>query len=176
MDGLGTELPQRHTYLWFMLIAALVFAVPCFRMARRSWGESGGTAVGAWAMTAVMVLVLVVAPLLIARSIASRHTFVSDEAVSLTNGDTVRQQIAFDDITEIRVRYSGRGGDTFRNEKVFLIGPLRTGSGTVMVSRMYVDSLQPLLERLTAEVAARPELLTSDVERDFFERAVATAP
>ena len=176
MDGLGTELPQRHTYLGFMLVAALVFAVPCFRMARRSWSETGGTAVGAWAMTAVMVLVLVVAPLLIARSISTRHTFVSDEAVTLVSGDTVRQQIAFADITEIRVRYSGTGGNTFRNEKVFLVGPLRTGSGTVMVSRMYVDSLQPLLERLAAEVAERPELLTSDIERDFFERAVSTAP
>lgn len=176
MDGLGTELPQRHTNALFLLIAALVFAVPCVRMVRSSWGESGGTAVGAWAMTAVMVLLLVVIPLLLVRGILTRHTYVSDETVSVVKGGEVSQQIAFDDLTEIKVRFSGRGGDTFRNEKVFLTGPLRTGRGNVLVSRFYVDSLQPLLERLAAEVAERPELLSSDVERDYFEHALTTAP
>ncbi|CAB4919934.1 unannotated protein [freshwater metagenome] len=176
MDGLGTELPQRHTFVWFLLIAALVFAVPVFRTARTAAGESGGTAIGGWAMAVVMALVLVVVPLLLVRSILARHTYVSDEAVSVVTGGDVRQQIAFDDLTEIKVRYSGRGGSTLRNEKVFLSGPLRAGSGTVLVSRFYVDSLQPLLQRLEAEVAERPELLKGEVERDYFEHALTTAP
>ena len=176
MDGLGTELPQRHTFVWFLLIAALVFAVPVFRTARTALGESGGTAIGGWAMAAVMALVLVVVPLLLVRSILARHTYVSDEAVSVVAGGEVRQQIAFDDLTEVKVRYSGRGGSTLRNEKVFLNGPLRTGSGTVLVSRFYVDSLQPLLQRLEAEVAERPELLQGEVERGYFEHALTTAP
>ena len=175
MDGLGTELPQRHTFVWFLLIAALVFAVPVVRTARAAMGESGGTAIGAWAMALVMALVLVVAPLLLVRSIVSRHTYVSDEAVSVVSGGEVRQQVAFDDLTAVKVRYSGQGG-ALRNEKVFLEGPLRTGSGTVLVSRFYVDSLQPLLQRLAAEVAERPELLHGEVERDYFEHAVSTAP
>jgi hypothetical protein len=176
MDRLGTELPQRSTITWILLAAAVVFLVPCVRTARRALGESGGTAAGLWAMTAVMALLLVVVPLLIARSIHQRHTYVSDEAVSIVTGDELRQQIAFDDLTAVKVRYSGRGGSTFRNEKVFLEGPLRTGSGTVLVSRMYVDSLQPLLRRLAAEVAERPELLAGEVERDYFEHALTTSP
>lgn len=176
MDGLGTELPQRHTFVWFLLIAALVFAVPVVRTARKALGESGGTAIGAWAMAAVMALVLVVVPLLLVRGILARHTYVSDEAVSVVTGGEVRQQIAFDDLTEIRVRYSGRGGTTLRNEKVFLSGPLRTGRGTVLVSRFYVDTLQPLLRRLEAEIAERPELLKGEVERDYFDHALSTAP
>ena len=176
MDGLGTELPQRHTFVWFLLIAALVFAVPVVRTAQRALGESGGTAIGAWAMAAVMALVLVVVPLLLVRSIVSRHTYVSEEAVSVVTGGEVRQQIAFDDLTEVKVRFTGRGGETFRNEKIFLAGPLRTGRGNVLVSRFYVDSLRPLLERLAVEVEQRPELLTSDAERGFFEHAMTTSP
>ncbi len=176
VDGLGTELPQRHTVVWFLLIAALVFAVPVLRTGRSAMGESGGPAIGGWAMAAVMALVLVVVPLLLVRSILARHTYVSDEAVSVVTGGDVRQQIAFDDLAEVKVRFSGRGGSTLRNEKVFLSGSLRTGSGTVLVSRFHVDSLQPLLQRLEAEVAERPELLKGEVERDVFERALATAP
>jgi hypothetical protein len=176
MDGLGTELEQRHTFVWFLLIAALVFAVPVVRTVRAAMGESGGTAIGGWAMAAVMALVLVVVPLLLVRSILVRHTYVSDEAVSVVTGGEVRQQIAFDDLTEVKVRYSGRGGSTLRNEKVFLSGPLRAGSGSVLVSRFYVDSLQPLLQRLEAEVAERPELLQGEVEREYFEHALTTAP
>jgi hypothetical protein len=175
MDGLGTELPQRYTFVWFLLIAALVFGVAVVRTAVKAMGETGGTAIGAWAMAAVMALVLVVVPLLLVRSIVSRHTYVSDEAVSVVTGDDLRQQVAFDDLTAVKVRYSGRGG-ALRNEKIFLEGPLRTGSGTVLVSRFYVDSLQPLLQRLAAEVAERPELLQGEVERDYFEHALSTAP
>lgn len=176
MDDLGTELPQRHTFVWFLLLAALLLAVPCVRMARRSWGESGATAVGAWAMTAVMALVLVVVPLLLVRSILNRHTYVSEGAVTIVIGERVRQQIAFDDVTEVKVRYSGRGGETFRNEKVFLTGALREGRGAVLVSRFHVDTLQPLLERLAVEVEQRPELLSGDVERAYFEHALRTTP
>lgn len=175
MDGLGTELPQRHTFVWILLVAALVFAVPVVRTARAAMGETGGTAIGAWAMAAVMALVLVVVPLLLVRSILSRHTFVSDDSVSVVSGEEVRQQIAFDDLTAVKVRYSGQGG-ALRNEKVFLEGPLQEGSGTVLVSRLYVDSLQPLLQRLAAEVAERPELLQGEVEREYFEHALTTAP
>lgn len=176
VDGLGTELPRRHTYVWLLLVAALVFAVPVLRTGRSAMDDSGGTALGGWAMAVVMAFVLVVVPLLLVRSILARHTYVSDEAVSVVTGGDVRQQIAFDDLTEIKVRYAGRGGSTLRNEKVFLSGPLRTGNGTVLVSRFYVDSLQPLLQRLEAEVAERPELLDGEVERDYFEHALTTAP
>lgn len=176
MDGLGTELPQRHTFVWFLLIAAVVFAVPVVRTARSTAGESGGPAVGGWAMAAVMALVLVVVPLLLVRGILTRHTYVSDETVSVVTGGELRQQVAFDDLTEIKIRYSGRGGSTFRNEKVFLSGPLRTGYGSVLVSRFYVDSLQPLLQPLAAEVAERPDLLQGEVERDYFDYALTTAP
>ena len=176
MDGLGTELPPRHTFAWFLLIAAVVLAIPVVRTIRSAVGESGGAAIGAWAMVAVMALVLVVVPLLLVRSILTRHTYVSDETVSVAKGGEVSQQIAFDDITEIKVRYSGRGGSTFRNEKVFQSGPLRTGSGSVLVSRFYVDSLQPLIQRLAAEVAERPDLLQGEVERDYFDHARSTTP
>lgn len=176
MDGLGTELPQRTTMMWILVGAAVIFLVPCVRTARRALGESGGTAAGFWAMTAVMLLLLVVVPLTIARSVHQRHTYVSDEAVTIVKGDEVSQQIAFDDLTEVKVRFSGRGGETFRNEKIFLAGPLRTGRGNVLVSRFYVDSLRPLLERLAVEVEQRPELLTSDAERGFFEHAMTTSP
>lgn len=46
----------------------------------------------------------------------------------------------------------------------------------MLVSRFYVDSLQPLLQRLEAEVAERPELLQGEVEREYFEQALTTAP
>lgn len=176
MDGLGTELPQRHTFVWFLLIAAAVFAVPVVRTVVKAAGGSGGTAIGAWAMAAVMALVLVVVPLLLARSIWTRHTYVSDEAVSVVSGGELSQQIAFDDLTEVKVRYSGNGGQFLPREKIFLSGTPRAGRGTILVSRFYVDSLQPLLRRLEAEVAARPELLKGDLERDYFEQALSTAP
>lgn len=176
MDGLGTELPQRHTFVWFLLIAALVFAVPVVRTARTALGESGGTALGAWAMAAVMALVLVVVPLLLVRSILTRHTYVSDEAVSVVSGGEVRQQVAFADLTEVKVRYTGEGGKVMPSERILLSGDLTTGRGTILVSRFYVDSLQPLLQRLAAEVAERPDLLKGDLERSYFEQALATAP
>jgi hypothetical protein len=176
MDGLGTELPQRHTFVYFLVIAAVVLAVPVVRTARRAAGEVGGTAIGLWATTVVMLLIFIVVPLLLARGIVVRHTYVSEDAVSIVRAGEVRQQIAFDDLTEVKVRFSGRGGETFRNDKVFLIGTPSTGRGNVLVSRFYVDSLQPLLRRLAAEVEERPELLTSDTERDYFEYALSTAP
>jgi hypothetical protein len=176
MDGLGTELPQRHTFVWVLLIAAAVFAVPVVRTVVKAMGESGGTAIGAWAMAAVMALVLVVVPLLLVRSILSRHTYVSEDAVSVVTGGELRQQIAFDDLTEVKVRFTGDGGKFMPNEKIFLAGQPQTGRGTILVSRFYVDSLQPLLRRLEAEVANRPELLQGDLERDYFEHAVKTAP
>ena len=175
MDGLGTELPQRHTFVWVLVVAAVVFAVPVVRMVRAATGESGGTAIGAWAMAAVMALVLVVAPLLLVRSILTRHTYVSDEAVSVVTGGEVRQQIAFDDLAEIKVRYTGEGGKVMPSERIFLSGEPRVGRGTILVSRFHVESLQPLLRRLEAEVAERPELLHGDLERDYFEHAVKTA-
>ena len=164
-----------HPRAQFLLIAALVFAVPVVRTAQRALGESGGTAIGAWAMAAVMALVLVVVPLLLVRSIVSRHTYVSEEAVSVVTGGEVRQQIAFDDLTEVKVRYTGDGGKVMPNQKIFLSGPHRTGRGSVLVSRFYVDSLQPLLQRLEVEVAQRPELLQGELERDYFEYAVSNA-
>lgn len=176
MDGLGTELPQRHTFVWFLVIAAAVFAVPVVRTAVKAMGESGGTAIGAWAMAAVMALVLVVVPLLLVRSILTRHTYVSDEAVSVVTGGELSQQIAFDDLTEVKVRYTGDGGSFMPREKIFVSGTPRAGRGTILVSRFYVDSLQPLLRRLEVEVAERPELLRGDLERDNFEQAVKTAP
>ena len=44
MDGLGTELPQRHTFVWILLIAAVVFAVPVVRTAVRTTGTAKTTA------------------------------------------------------------------------------------------------------------------------------------
>ena len=175
MDGLGTELPQRHTYVWVLHLAALFFAVPIVRTVVKAMGESGSAAVGAWAMAAVMVLLFVVVPLLMARSITSRHTYVSEEAVSIVTGGELRQQLAFEDMTEVKVRFTGNSGNLMPREKIFLSGPMRTGRGTILVSRLYVESLQPLLRRLQAEVAARPELLQGELERDYFQQAVRSA-
>lgn len=176
MDGLGTELPQRGTIMWILLGAAVVFAIPCLRTARRAMGESGGTAAGFWAMSALMVLLLVVLPLLVARSLHQRHTYLSEDGVTVISGDA-RRSVAFADLEEVKVRYSTRGGQVFRNEKVFLVG---RGAGgrreVVVVSRYYVDSLQPLLQRLEAEIAGRPELLQGELERGYFEYALSTAP
>ena len=176
MDGLGTELPQRGTITWILVAAATVFVVPCLRTARRALDESGGTAAGFWGMTAVMVLLLVVVPLLVARSIHQRHTYLSDDAVTVTSGDD-RRRIDFAALEEVKVRYSTRGGQVFSNEKVFLVGQLADGRrGVVVVSRFYVESLQPLLERLAVEVGQRPGLLSDETERGYFEYALSTAP
>lgn len=175
MDGLGTELPRRTTIMWLLVAAAAVFLVPCVRTARQARAGSGGTAAGLGGMAAAMVLLLVVVPLVIARSIHRRHTYVSDEGVTVISGDD-RRQIDFADLEEVKVRFSGRGGETFRNEKVFLVGQLTDGRrGVVLVSRSYVETVGPLLRRLAVVVAERPELLTSDVERDNFEQALTTA-
>ena len=175
MDGLGTELTQRRTYVRVLQLAALFFAVPVVRTALTARSESGSAALGAWATTAAMALLLVVAPLLIARSISSRHTYVSAEAVSVVSGGELRQQLAFADLTAITVRFTGNSGNLMPREKIFLDGPMRTGRGTILVSRLYVDSLQPLLRRLEAEVAVRPGLLDGEVERDYFRQAVRFA-
>ncbi|NYE36282.1 hypothetical protein F4692_001386 [Nocardioides cavernae] len=172
----GTELPQRHTLVYVLVAAAVVLAVPCARMAWRALGLSGGAAAGGWAMTVVMVGLLVVVPLLLARSIQTRHTYVSDEAVTVVRSGGVSQRIAFADLTEVRVRFSGRGGDALRNDQVFLLGPNSSGRAGVVVSRFHVDTLQPLLQRLAAEVERRPGLLATDVERSYFQHALTTAP
>lgn len=175
MGGLGIELPQRRALGWALGGAALVFAVPVVRTVSAALDETGGAAIGAWAMAAVMALVLVIVPLLLARGILGRHTYVSDEAVSVVSRRVVRQQVAFADLTDVRVAATGQGGTILPRENVLLTGHLRTGRGTVLVSRLYVDTLQPLLERLAVEVAVRPVLLHGELERDSFERAVANA-
>lgn len=176
MDGLGTELPQRSTIMWVLLAAAVVFLVPCVRTVRRAAGESGGTAAGLWAMAAVMALLLVLVPLLVARSIHQRHTYLSDHGVTVVSGGE-RRSVAFADLDEIKVRYSTRGGTALRNEKVFLVGRRPDGERTVIVvSRYYVETLQPLLRRLHEEVERRPELLDGDLERTYFDYALSTAP
>ncbi|MBD3947324.1 hypothetical protein [Nocardioides ganghwensis] len=176
MDGLGTELPQRTTIMWILLAAAVVFLVPTARTARRALGESGGTAAGLWAMSAVMVVLLVVVPLRVARSIQQRHTYLSDDAVTVVSGDD-RRTLAFADLEEVKVRYSTRGGSVFRNEKVFLVGRSDRGERTVItVSRYYVETMQPLLRRLAVEVDQRPGLLDGDLERDYFDHALRSAP
>lgn len=173
MDDLGTELPRRTSMAWILAGAALVLAVPTVSTASLAREESGGTAFGAWAMTTVMALLLVAVPLLLARSILRRRTYVSDEAVTVTTGDgEVRRRVAFADVDEVRVRFSGQGGQALRNERVFLVGG---PDGGVLVSRAYVETVRPLLDRLATEVARRPELLTSDVERAYFEQARATS-
>ena len=176
MDGLGTELPQRRTFVWILVVAAALLAVPVVRTARAAAGESGAAAIGAWSMAGVMALVLVVVPLLLARSIRGRHTYVSEDAVSVVSGGEVRQQVAFADLMEVRVRSTGRGGRFLPGENVFLDGDLTVGRGKILVSRLYVESLQPLLQRLAVEVAARPELLRGEPERGRFEHALTHAP
>jgi hypothetical protein len=176
VDDPRTELPQRRTVAHVLMAAAAVMAVPTVATAFAAGTAEASTAPGGWAMAVVMALVLVVVPLLLVRSILSRHTYVSEDAVTVVVGERVRQQIAFDDITAVKVRYSGRGGETFRNDKVFLTGGLREGRGAVLVSRFHVDTLQPLLTRLAAEVEQRPELLDGEVERDYFEHALRTTP
>ena len=112
---------------------------------------------------------------MLAREVLVRRTYFSDDTVSIVRGGRLHQQVAYADLTEVRVRVSGQGGGRFRNERVILVGPLRAGRGALLVSRLYVESVRPLLERLAAEVGQRPGLFTSEVERDWFERVLATA-
>jgi hypothetical protein len=172
---LGTELPRRLGSAWIFLAMAAVLAVPCLGMAVESADVSGPSAAAAWAGTVAMTLLLVGAPLGLAREVLVRRTFLSDETVSIVKGGRLHQQVAYADLTEVRVRVSGQGGGRFRNERVVLVGPLRAGRGAVLVSRLYVESVRPLLDRLSVEVAQRPGLLTSEVERDWFDQVLATA-
>ena len=50
-----------------------------------------------WGMTGATILVAVVLPLLIARSMRRGHTFVSEEAVTQTRGEVIRKQIRFEE-------------------------------------------------------------------------------
>lgn len=177
MDDLGTELPQRTVMVRILVGAAVVLTVPTLRTAVTAAGLTGRDAVGAWAMSLVMLAVLVVLPLTLARSIRQRHTFVSDEAVTVITAGGRHRRAAFADLTAVRVRVSGQGGTFLQNEKVFLIGPGDTEtSRVVLVSRMHVATVRPLLDRLATEVERRPVLLSGDLERDYFERALVTAP
>lgn len=178
--GPGVELPQRTGVMWLLVAVAAVFLVPSVRMVRKALGETEtSTQLLGWGMTTAVVLVMVVLPLLMARSMHQRHTFVSDDAVTTTKGDSVRQRIRFDDLEQVRVRYDGNmGGATLQwiNEAVVLVGADDRGrQRQVPVSRIFVTTLQPLLRRLEQEVARRPDLLADRHERQLFESALAQA-
>ena len=177
MDGgPGVELPRRTAVMWLLVAFAVIFLVPSGRMVRMAMGESGmPRLLLVWGMTGAIILVAVVLPLLIARSMRHGRTFVSAEAVTQTRGEVIRKQIRFEELVEIRARSNGRMGGV-PSESVTLIAADTHGKRRGMhVSRVFVTSLQPLLARLEREVERRPELLANPHERELFQAALVEA-
>lgn len=178
--ALGTELGQRTSVVWLLLVTAAVFTVPGVRMVRRALRERElPTVLVAWAVTGAVVVAVVVTPLVVAHQLHQRHTWVSDEAVTQTRGDDVVARLRFADVEEVRIRYDGGLGAAtpeWVNEAVVMVGTDASGERhQVRVSGLMVTSVQPLLRRLAEEVRRRPGLLRTDAERRLFETALAEA-
>ncbi len=178
--GLGTELPQRTSVVWLLLACGLVLVIPTLRMVGKALAEDAMPAllVG-WGMTLVVFLLFVVLPLYCAWNLHQRHYVVSDTTVTRLKGDTPTQTMAFADVEEVRARFEGGLGAAtpeWFNQAVVMIGTDKSGERRQLrVSKVFVESLHPLLERLAEEVDRRPQLLTSDAERELFTSALSDA-
>lgn len=169
--NLGTELPQRTGFAWLLIGFAVVMAVPTVQVVLRSVQAEAQQRTLGLVMAVVMTLVLVLAPALAARHLLRQHVYVSPDAVTLTTGERVRVQMRFSEVTAVRLTTEGGTGTTdvtSPRQVVVLTG--RDAQGTqrdLRVTAMFVKTLDPLLARLAAEVAARPDILPES-ERDRF--------
>jgi hypothetical protein len=171
---LGSELPQRGVFVWAGLGIALCFIFPLVSAIRKALSETEQVAL-AWGVVIVMAALLVATPLAAAGSYGRKHVFVSDDAVTVTRGSTVTCHIPLADMTAIRVIVDGGLGPVtpeFWNQAVLLQGP--DGRWT-KVSRTFVTTLTPLLERLAPYVERRPGLIADDQERKLFHDYLAEA-
>lgn len=154
---LGTELPQRTALAWAMVAVAVVLAIPTYRVFRTAAGGSGS--LGTWVMGVGMALVLVVVPLLLARGLLRIHVHVSGSTLTRTYGDRVVHQLQFSQVTRVRVKREAYfttitlWGDDPRHRA--LVFP---------VSMAYVNDLEPLAQRIDAELERRPDLFLDDYE------------
>lgn len=174
-SDLGVELPQRTTVVWLLIGVAVLFVVPTWRTVGTAL-DAGDTAtkVGGLAMAAGLALLMVVMPLLFARHMIRRHTFVSDAAVTWVQGERVVQQTRFDDIERIHATWDAGLGATRPNLLRDVVELTSTVEGRTQVQRIsafFVTDMRPLMTRLITVVEERPEVLPAD-ERDQFERAV----
>lgn len=163
---LGAELPQRSTVMWILVGTAVIFLVPTWRMVRSSVDQSGSQQLGWWAMTAAIALLLVVLPLWIARTMSQRHYYVSPDRVTWLQGERIRMQMRFEDVDRVLMRYDGGLGAStpeWFNDAVVLVGRDQDGRERhLRVSRVFVTTLHPLLERVAEDVARRPALMEAD--------------
>ena len=155
---LGTRLPQRTSLAGVMVLVAVVLTIPTFRAFRSAAGGSGS--VGSWAVAVGMALVLVLAPLLLARGLRRVHVHVGESMLTRTYGDRVVHELAFSQVTRVRVK----------REAYFMTITLwgddpRGRSLVLPVSNAYVSDLEPLARRLDAELERRPDLFPDDDEQ-----------
>ncbi len=169
--GLGSELPQRTGFAWLLLGFAVVMAIPTLQVVLRSAQASSQQRLLGLLMAAVMTLVLVLAPAMAARYLLRQHVYVSHEAVTLTTGERIRVQMRFADISQVRLTTEGGTGTTdptSPRQVVVLTGTDATGQQRdLRVTAMFVRTIDPLLERVAAEVQRRPEILPES-QRDTF--------
>lgn len=173
---LGNTLPQRTTVMWMLVATSVFFAIPVLRMARRALAESGGTAVGGWAMTATILALLVLLPLGIARHMHQRTYVVTDETITWLQGDRARVEMQFADLKSVHMRYDGGLGAAtpeWFNDAIVLVGPDSHGQPRVLrVSRVFVTTLHPLLLQIAEELRARPGLMDAG-DREVFDDRLA---
>ena len=171
---LGTELPPRGLFVSAGVLVAVGFAWPAFAAVRRTASvREPGEAIGAWALALAVVVLVVVVPLGAAWFFSRLHVFVSHDAVTGTFGDRVRTQLRFEDVSSVRIGTSG-GVGVSTNTAVDVSGHDPSGKPvTVHVSRAFVTTLEPLLERLAQEARLRPTILGEADDRRAFERALA---
>lgn len=171
-SSLGRELPPRRLVAWVALGATAFFLLALVGVVREA--AAGQTSLW-WIALVVALFVLLMA--WGTWSLARRHVFVSDDAVTLCTGTRVTASLPFDQLTRVLSVVDGSQAaftPEFWNKALILQGTTTAGRRagrptTIKVTAQYVESIDPLLRAVAPEVRRRPDLIPDERSRALFE-------
>ncbi len=168
--------PRHLLPVLFLGTAVLFLGVPVTLLRQLSDG-SAEPSPPLFAAVAATLLLFVVFPLWGGIALLRRRVYVSDEQVTVTAGDTVKRELRFDRLSEVRPVIDGSQGAAtpeFYAKAVVLYGlDARDKKVALKLTAQTLD-MDPVFAALAPVVQRRPELITTDLGRTLFAEYAAS--
>lgn len=168
--GLGVDLGRRRDMLGVVAAGVVVVAVPVFARVIDLTTAPGGAGPGVWMLGYVTMCLVLASPVWCAEH---WRTHVSASSLTQTWRGQVVNQVWFDDVTAVRVRFGARAGWWPALRHFVAVEALDAGgqTTTLRVPAVTVASLAPLLLAVAAHVGDRPEVRLDDEARALLAAA-----
>ncbi len=168
--GPTTVLPPNRGTAVVVGVAALVGWIPLagvgYQLLTRSPSLTWGFALF---LTALLVAMFVVAPLVVIRAILTRRVTITHDEIVTTRGKNAEARIRLADVTRIHPLAGTSGLLRSSQRAVTLVATASDDrEDNLHISRTLVATLAPLLDRLSVEIARRPSLLADEEDRETF--------